>query len=100
MKPCRNPKCVLPFGHNSRCKQLGYIPMDVTNAVTNTVTNEAPKADAGSAGVDRRTDAASRQRRWREANREKYNERQRELMRRKRAGGVPKETSAEKGTPG
>ena len=84
------------WGKPDRDTQVANRIETVAN-VTNTVANKRkPKADAS--GLEA-VDAASRRvQKWREANRDRYNERQRELMRRRRAGGSSEIRPVAKGT--
>ena len=71
---------------------------DVVNTVvntTNTVVNRLPKADAS--GLEA-VDAASRQTEWQRSNRDRYNARMRDYMRRRRAGGSSGIVPVGKGT--
>ena len=64
--------------------------------VTNTVANKRkPKADAS--GLEA-VDAASRQTEWQRSNRDRYNARMRDYMRRRRAGGSSGIVPVGKGT--
>lgn len=74
---CKARWCDLESGHHGKCRR-------VANVVAN--ANIDSRASGVVETVGAAISEAARVQRWRESSRERYNKRQRELMRRKRAG--------------
>lgn len=89
---CKSRWCDLESGHSGRCQRV----VNTDSVVVNKANGETPLdqpvipvAPKG-VGVDSR-ERPARQTKWQRDNRERYNKRMREYMRRKRAGfiGIP-----------
>lgn len=98
---CKSRRCALESMHKGRCSEVGPYAVVVNKNVVNTdetVVNRKPKPirarDVSNAGdsVGERLEQAGaaetgvgRQTAWQQANREKYNAKMRDYMKRKRA---------------
>jgi hypothetical protein len=85
---CKAKRCALETMHKGKCSEIG--PYAVANAVANKPKADAGRPRSGEAERSARTDAASRPesqrvQKWREQNRERYNERMRRYMKSARA---------------
>lgn len=89
---CKNPRgCVLESGHKGKCVVNGVVnaTKSVVNVSLGAYTPGCGAPVATKADLEMPTNlTVSRQVSWQQANRDRYNEKMREYMRRKRRGFI------------